>query len=173
VLLVLVLVAIHRGREVQASSKGLTADFRAVNGFFADRANFAAPATAREQLRTLTSVLGSLNDATAEDVDILAETLPDVQRLLQAGRGDVAIALQLNAVAKTLLEAGKGLRQISADADRTTSAADRQVERTKQQLDELDKVLGTIENKLALLPAVPIPPETGTNPILLVGPGRR
>lgn len=173
VLLVLVIVAIHRGREVQASSSGLTADFRTVNGFFADRANFAAPARARQQLQTLTAVLTDLDNTSAGDVELLASTLPDVQRLVQAGQGDVTIAQQLVPVAKTLREAGNGLRDIAKDAAGTTSAADRQVGLAKQQLDELNNQLARIQHKLAPLPAVPISPETGAHPVIRVGQGSR
>jgi hypothetical protein len=171
VLLALVVVAIHHGRETKLAGQGTTAAFRTLNGFFADRANFAAPARARQQLQTLNTVLTELDDTAAGDVDLLASTLPDVQRLLQAGRGDVTIAQQLVPVANRLREAGNDLHTIAEDADTTASAANRQVVLAKQRLDELNEQLAQIQRKLALLPAVPIPPDTGEHPLLRVGPG--
>jgi hypothetical protein len=44
VLLALVVVAIHHGRETKLAGQATTAAFRALNGYFDDRANFAAPA---------------------------------------------------------------------------------------------------------------------------------
>jgi hypothetical protein len=101
-LLALVVVAIHHGRETKLAGQATTAAFRALNGYFDDRANFAAPARARQQLQTLNAILSDLDTTSAGDVDLLASTLPDVQRLKLAGQGDVAIAQQLVPVAKSL-----------------------------------------------------------------------
>jgi hypothetical protein len=173
VLLVLVVVAIRHGREVKIAGQATTDDFRTLNGYFTDRANFAAPARARQQLQTLNAVLTDLDTTSGGDVDLLASTLPDVQRLIRAGRGDVTIAAQLVPVAKSLREAGTDLHTIAEDADSTASAAGRQVVQAKQRLDELNDQLAAIEHKLALLPAVPISPDTGAHPPLLLGPGGR
>jgi len=170
VLLALIVVAVHHGREAKLAGAATTAAFRTLNGFFADRANFAAPARARQQLQDLNVVLTDLNSTTAGNVDLLASTLPDVQRLILAGRGDVTIARQLVPVATRLRAAGNDLHKIADDADGTVSAAAGQVVLAKQRLDELNDQLAQIERKLALLPAVPIPPDEGAPPPLL-GPG--
>jgi hypothetical protein len=171
VLLFLVIVAIHHGRETKLAGQGNTAAFRTINGFFADRANFAAPARARHQLQTLNAVLTDLDNTSAGAVDLLASTLPDVQRLIRAGQGDLTIAQQLVPVAQRLREAGNDLRTIAKDADGTASAANRQVVLAKQRIDELNNQLAQIQQKLALLPAVPISPETGKRPLLRLSPG--
>jgi hypothetical protein len=165
VLVFLVVVAIHHGRETKLAGQGTTAAFRTINGFFADRANFAAPARARHQLQTLNAVLADLDNTSAGSVDLLASTLPDVRRLILAGHGDVTIARQLVPVAKSLREAGDDLRKIAKDADGTASAADHEVVLAKQRIDELNNQLAQIQHKLALLPAVPISPETGKHPL--------
>lgn len=173
VLLALVVVAIHHGRETKLAGQATTAAFRTLNGFFDDRVNFAAPARARQQLQTLNAVLTDLDNTSASDVDLLASTLPDVQRLKLAGQGDVAIAQQLVPVAKSLRDAGKDLHTISGNADSTASAANRQVVLANQRIVELNDQLAQIQHKLTLLPAVPIPPDTGAHPPLLLSPGGR
>jgi hypothetical protein len=173
VLLALVVVAIHHGRETKLAGQATTAAFRTLNGFFDDRVNFAAPARARQQLQTLNAVLTDLDNTSASDVDLLASTLPDVQRLKLAGQGDVAIAQQLGPVAKSLRDAGKDLHTISGNADSTASAANRQVVLANQRIVELNDQLAQIQHKLTLLPAVPIPPDTGAHPPLLLSPGGR
>jgi hypothetical protein len=172
-LLALVVVAIHHGRETKLAGQATTAAFRALNGYFDDRANFAAPARARQQLQTLNAILSDLDTTSAGDVDLLASTLPDVQRLKLAGQGDVAIAQQLVPVAQSLRDAGKDLHTISGNADSTASAANWQVVLANQRIDELNDQLAQIQHKLALLPAVPIPPDTGAQPPLLLSPGGR
>lgn len=171
VLMVLVVVAIDHGRDTKLAGQATTDAFRTLNGFFADRANFAAPARARQQLQTLNTVLTDLDTTSADDVNLLASTLPDVQRLLLAGRGDVTIAQQLVPVATRLREAGNDLHAIAENADSTASAANRQVVLAKQRLAELNNQLAQIQHKLALLPAVPISPDTGQHPPLLLSPG--
>ena len=173
VLLALVVVAIHHGRETKIAGQATTAAFRTLNGYFADRVNFAAPARARAQLQTLNTVLIDLDTTTAADVGLLASTLPDVQRLLQAGRGDVTVARELVPVADRLRGAGRDLRTIARDADKTAAAADREVVQANQRLDGLNDQLARLERKLALLPAVPIPTDTGARSPLLLLPGGR
>jgi hypothetical protein len=173
VLLALVVVAIHHGRDTKLAGQATTAAFRTLNGYFDDRANFAAPARARHQLQTLNAVLSDLDTTSAGDVDLLASTLPDIQRLKLAGQGDVAIAEQLVPVAKSLRDAGTDLHTISGNADSTASAANRQVVLANQRIDELNDQLAQIQHKLALLPAAPIPADTGLHPPLLLSPGGR
>lgn len=160
-LLVLVVISINRGREVQTSAKGIVADFHTANNFFTDRADFQAPTTAREELQQLSGVLTQLNGATETDVNMLAATVPDVQRLLNAGRGDVDIANQLNGVAATLKNAGQSLNGISNQADDTVSAVNGQVGAANGNVGQLNAVLAQIDHKLAVLPALPIPPSAG------------
>lgn len=171
-LLALVVVAIHHGRQTKIAGEQTTAAFRTLNGYFADRANFAAPARARQQLQSLNTVLVDLDTVTAADVDLLVSTLPDVQRLLVAGKGDVWIARELVPVAQRLREAGGDLRAIAKDADHTAAAADRQVVLANQRLNELNDQLARLERKLALLPALPIPPDIGARSPLPGSGGR-
>ncbi len=173
VLLALVIVAIHHGRQTKLAGEATTAAFRTLNGLFDTRADFTAPARARQQLQTLNTVLTDLDTTAAADVDLLASTLPDVQRLILAGRGDVTIARELVPVAERLRKAGTDLHEISEDADNTASAANRQVVLANQRIDQLNAQLAQIQRKLALLPAVPIPPNTGQQPLLGRLPGGR
>lgn len=170
VLLVLVVFSVQRGRLVQDSAKGVVADFHMANDFFAARADFRAPTTAREQMQQLAVVLRDLEGVTRTDVDLLAATVPDVQRLLEAGRGDVRIAHELDEVATTLQQAGRDLNDISSAADGTVSAVNSEVATADRQVEALNAQLAQIERKLALLPAVPIPPGTD-GPISLLRPG--
>ncbi|GAA5117550.1 hypothetical protein [Haloechinothrix salitolerans] len=158
VLLVLVLGALERGRIVQASAKGIVDDFHTANDFFAERADFGSPATARKQLQELRSVLVKLQNQTEKDVSALSATVPDVQRLLEAGQGDVRIAHRLDSTATVLRGYAADLRQVAVNADDTVSAVNGEVERSIALVVALNNELAEIERKLA---AVPARPESG------------
>ncbi|MFC0450361.1 hypothetical protein [Rhodococcus jostii] len=153
VLFALVLMAIHKGQLVQDSARTIVDNFRTTNGYFADRADLTAPATARKQLDELAGVLADLNTATATDVDHLAALLPDARALLAAGQGDTAIAGQLEGVATTLQGSAASLHQISGDANTTVSAVDNELTTAIDLVNQLNRELTRTTNKLALIPA--------------------
>jgi hypothetical protein len=173
VLVILIIVAINRGRTVQDSVNRLDADYTKMNMFFDTRADFRAPARARAELHTLSGVLAELNMKTAEDVSILASILPDVRRLIQSGGGDLAIAHQLDGVSQTLLKAGGDLANVAHKANRTVSATAGELARTNRLVGELNNVLGRIAAKLAVLPTVPVRSGAGQLINTPVTPGGR
>jgi len=109
VLFALVITAIHRGRLVQASAKDIVATLHTNNGYFDNRVDFTTLGRIHDQVGTLHTVLGDLDRSANEDVDLLDATIPDVARLLEAGRGDVRIAQRLTGVSATLRDAAKDL----------------------------------------------------------------
>jgi methyl-accepting chemotaxis protein len=152
VLFALVIVAIHRGRVVQATAQELVATLHTNNGYFDNRVDFTMPGRIRDEVRALHTVLDQLDRSTNEDVGLLDATLPDVARLLEAGRGDVQIAQRLTGVAGTLRDAARDLRKITGDADGTVDSVDRRVATAVELVDRLDRELTDIDRKLGVLP---------------------
>lgn len=153
VLFVFVMMAIHKGKVVQTSAKEIVQDFHSANNYFASRADFDAATRAKEELQRLAGVLNQLNDATANDVTDLAATLPDVNRLLAAGKGDVNIAGQLQTVAKTLQGSAGSLHQIANGAEASVSSVNDLVASAIDLVNQLNAQLAITERKLAPLPA--------------------
>lgn len=152
-LFVMVLGTIHKGLLVQDSAEEIVGNFRTTNDFFADRADLTAPRKARQQLQELQVVLTSLNEATATDVRLLAATLPNVARLLAAGKGDVRIAHQLNSIAATLKGSAGELHNIAGEANTTVSSVDRLMAQVLRQVRLLNKELARTARKLTPIPA--------------------
>ncbi|HEY9415490.1 MAG TPA: hypothetical protein VIQ30_12075 [Pseudonocardia sp.] len=157
VLFALVLTAIHRGRLLQASTQEVVTTLHLNNGYFDNRVDFTTLGRIRDEVRSLHTVLGELNRSTDEDVTLLAETIPDVARLLGAARGDVRIAQRLTGVAATLRDSARDLRAITGDAGDTVDSVDRRVATAVVLVDRLDRQLSDIDRKLALLPSGVIP----------------
>lgn len=157
VLFALVLTAIHRGRLVQASTQEVVATLHMNNGYFDHRVDFTTLGRIRDEVRALHTVLGELNRSSDEDVTLLADTIPDVARLLDAARGDVRTAQRLTGVAATLRDSARDLHSITGDADDTVDSVDRRVATTVDLVDRLDRQLSDIDRKLAPLPAGVIP----------------
>jgi hypothetical protein len=153
VLFVLVGMAIHKGLLVQGSARQIVANFRTTNGYFASRADFNAPTKAKQELQQLRGVLAQLNTATATDVTNLAATMPDVTRLLAAGKGDVSIAGQLLTIGNTLQGSAGSLQQIAVGAYTSVSSVDSLLTSAGSLVNELNAQLAITEQKLALLPA--------------------
>lgn len=153
VLLVLVLMSIQQGLHVQHSSRTIVSNFRDTNQYFTRRADLTAPATARQQIEQLKTILTELNTAAAADADQLAAVLPDLRSLLAAGQGDANIASQLQAIAATLQDAASSLHRITADADATVSAVNNQLTVAIGLVDQLNAELSRTADKLAPIPA--------------------
>lgn len=153
VLMAMVLQTIHKGLAVQHSAHSIVTDFHTANDFFDKRADLSAPKKVRHQLETLRGVLTALNGSAAVDVRELSAVLPVVDRLLDAGHGDVRIAKQLREIAATLSGSAGDLRTIGTRADGTVSQVDRQLSEALHQIDLLNAQLDRTTHKLAILPA--------------------
>ena len=152
-LLVLVIMAIHKGQVVQQSSRTIVENFTNTNGMFDERADLTAPSTARKQLEELTGILADLNAAAAVDVEHLGSLLPNASVLVDAGRDDAEIAGQLEGVALVLQDSAASLNQISTDADITVSQVDGALDRALTLVAELNAELARTTDKLAPIPA--------------------
>lgn len=159
VLLVLVLISIQKGLDVQHSSRAIVRNFQDTNRYFAERTDLTAPATARQQIEQLKTVLTELNTAAGADADQLAGVLPDMRSLLTAGQDDASIASQLRTIAQTLQGAATSIHRIAADANSTVTAVNNQLTAAIGLVDQLNAELGRTAGKLA-----PIPPQDGFIP---------
>lgn len=153
VLLVLVLLAIHNGLEVQHSTRAVMGNVHQSSQYFDERADMGAPARIRDQLTQLRSVLAELNSTTAADVDQLARMLPDMRKLVAAGQNDVSIAHQLYGVASSLQGAAGSLHGISADANAVVVSVNDRLVAALGLADQLNAELRRTTGKLAPLPA--------------------
>ncbi|HSV64514.1 MAG TPA: hypothetical protein VLJ59_01230 [Mycobacteriales bacterium] len=154
VLFVLVVLTIGKGLTMQKSAKQIVQDFHTTNGYFASRADLTDVAKVKNQLQVLTGVLAELNRSANVDVTYLAATIPDVQRLLAAGRGDVNIAYQLRGVASTLQQSAASIHNVAANARGTVAAVDTELARAITLVGQLNAQLAITERKLALLPSI-------------------
>ncbi len=152
-LLILVLIAIRSGLEVQQSTRTIDDNLRQSTQYFDERADLGAPARARNQLTELKSVLTELNSATAADVDQLAAMLPDMQTLVTASQNDETIADQLRSVASSLQGAAGSLQAISNDADAVVVTVDDRLLAALNLVDLLNTELRRTTTKLAPIPA--------------------
>ncbi|MBF6278411.1 hypothetical protein IU458_33690 [Nocardia nova] len=153
ILFVLVLSAIQKGLSVQDSTRSIVDNFRTTNEMFSERADLAAPATARRQLDELKEILAQLNSVASADVDHLAALLPNASALRAAGESDVQIAAQLQGMAATLADAATSLHRISAAANTTVSEINDELGRALELVAQLNAELTRTTNKLAPLPA--------------------
>lgn len=153
VLLLLTIITIRRGKVVQTSAVNIVDDFETANEFFAKRADFGAPTKARELLQQLGVVLGQLQVQAAEDVSLLSATIPDVQRLLNAGKGDVAIGQFAASVGTTLTGAARDLNRIASDAESVVISVNRLLDQGIDGVKRLNSQLAQIEGKVAIVPA--------------------
>lgn len=162
-LFVLVLMAIHKGLLVQHSAQTVVSDLRTTNQYFDERADFTAPATARQQLEQLRGVLDDLNAAGARDVQQLNDLLPDARALLVAGQGDSEIAEQLRGITGSLQEAAGSIHQIAATADTTVGQVATKLDEALRLVRLLNAELTRTTVKLAPIPAqdgfIPAPGE--------------
>ncbi|MCG7631454.1 MULTISPECIES: hypothetical protein [Gordonia] len=162
-LLLLVLMAIHKGLLVQYTAKSIVTDFRTTNQHFEDRADFSATAGARQRLEDLRAVLDDLNAAAARDVQQLTDLLPDAQALLAAGQTDSQIAQQLRAVTGSLQTAAGAINQIAVTADTTVDQISTKLNEALRLVRQLNAELTRTTVKLAPIPAqddlIPAPGE--------------
>ena len=157
VLFAVVLVAIHRERLVHASTTALVATLRHNNGYFDNRVDFTQPDRIRDQVRSLEGVLGQIDLASGEDVTLLAATVPDVARLLEAGKTDLRFAHDLTGVAVTLRGSAQDLLRIAEHANQTVDSTDARVRTALTLVDQLNTQLADLEGKLAVLSIAPGP----------------
>ncbi|MEB3371355.1 hypothetical protein [Saccharopolyspora mangrovi] len=153
VLFVLVMFTVQKGLAVQHSAQQVVHNFHTANDYFSSRADFAAAAQAKNHLQRLYGVLSRLNETTEKDVNALSATLPDVARLLEAGRGDVALAQDLRAVADMLQQSAGSLNSIARDAHMSVSQVNSDLSTAVDLVGKLNAQLATMEQKLALLPS--------------------
>lgn len=153
VLFVFVAMAIGKGLAVQDSARQIVRNFHTTNGYFASRADFSAATKAKQELQQLRAVLSQLNVSTATDVTNLAATMPDVTRLLAAGKGDVNIAGQLLAIGNTLQGSAGSLHQIAGGAYTSVSTVNDLLGSAGDLVGQLNAQLAITEQKLAILPA--------------------
>ncbi|ASR05584.1 hypothetical protein [Gordonia rubripertincta] len=167
VLFALVMIAIHKGLEVQDSARTVVTNFHTANEYFDERADLTAPATARKQLEELQGVLAALNKQTAIDVEHLGRLLPDMRDLLAAGRGDTRIAKELQGIATTLQRSAASLQTVAGNADQTVSSVDGQLDQAVSLVRQLNNELARTTRKLAPIPPqdglIPPPPPAGGN----------
>ncbi|MCQ4079107.1 hypothetical protein NGB36_00360 [Streptomyces sp. RB6PN25] len=149
----LVMTAIHKGLLVQSSARSIVQNFHTTNNFFATRADFNDPALAKQELQTLAGVLTQLNGTTVQDVNDLAATLPNVARLLDAGKGDVDIAKQMQGVAGTLQGSASSLHRIAGGAEGSVSTVNNSLAAAINLVGQLNAQLAITEQKLSVLPA--------------------
>lgn len=152
VLLILTIITIRRGKVVQDSAVAIVDDFKIANEFFNKRADFGAPTKARELLQELAVVLAGLEAQATEDVGLLAAAVPDVQRLLEAGRGDVAVAEFTAEVATTLTGAARDLNRIASNADVVVGRVNRLLDQAVDGVKRLNVALADIQTQLTVVP---------------------
>jgi methyl-accepting chemotaxis protein len=152
ILFTLVMVTIHRGKVVQHSAKAVVHDFHVANDFFSHRANFQAPAVAKQELQQLATVLTQLNGTTAADVHELAGTLPDVRRLAAAGSGDVAIAKRMRSMGHDLQGGADDLRTVAVNANSVVGMIDDNMDQAVDAVGQLNDQLARTERKIAVVP---------------------
>ncbi|MFI6953395.1 hypothetical protein ACIBJI_07955 [Nocardia sp. NPDC050408] len=152
-LLVLVVTAIHKGREVRDSATDIVNNLHTVNDYFDKRADFTAPQRAHAELAELASVLGDLDRATAQNADRVAVMLPDAKNLVAAGSGDVDIAHQLRDITGALAGAAQQINATAGSADATVAQIDTDLGRAIDLVDQLNAELKRTTDKLAPLPA--------------------
>src|SRR5581483_7301726 len=158
VLFVLVLMAIHRERVIHQTANELVTTLRTDNGYFDERVDYASSGRILDHTQDLRQTLGQLDVAAGEDVHLLEMIVPEVTRLLGAGRTDLDIARALPGIADTLnIDARKTLR-IAGHADGTVTSADARLAETVDLVRRLNRALGSIDAKLRIVPAVPVPP---------------
>ncbi|GGO00741.1 hypothetical protein GCM10011610_70030 [Nocardia rhizosphaerihabitans] len=153
VLLVLVLMTVRKGLDVQHSTATIVDNFRQANQYFDERADLGSPARARDELLALRTILAELDSATEADVEKLALLLPDLQILVTAGHSDVNIANQLHGVASALQSAAGSLPGIAADANASVASVNDRLLVALDLVDRLNAELQRTTDKLAPIPA--------------------
>jgi hypothetical protein len=166
VLFALVLVAIHRERLIHQSANELVATLHIDNGYFDDRVDYASLGRIRDETQDLRQTLTQLDSAAAEDVRLLQLIVPEVTRLLEAGRTDLDIAHDLPGVADTLHTNAQHILRIAGHADGTVASADARLATTVDLVTRLNRALGNIDARLRIISAVPLPPATNGAPAL-------
>lgn len=166
ILFALVMTAIHKGLQVQHTADSVVDNFITTNRYFDERADLTAPATAREQLQQLQTILTDLNTVAATDVEHLGLLLPDATALVAAGQGDNQIAQQLQTVAVTLQGAAASIHQVAATADTTVGQVSTQLNTALELVRKLNAELTRTTDKLA-----PIPAQDGLIPPPAPAPG--
>ncbi|UGT67751.1 hypothetical protein LTT66_31910 [Nocardia gipuzkoensis] len=153
VLLVLVVTAIHNGREVRDSATDIVTNLHTVNNYFDKRADLTAPQRARAELAELAGVLGELDRLTAHNADRVAEMLPDAKKLVAAGSGDVTIAHQLRDLTSGLAGAAQQINSTAGSADGSVAQIDTALAKAIELVTQLNSELKRTTDKLAPLPA--------------------
>jgi hypothetical protein len=148
----LALLTIYKGRLFQGDVRHIVQDLHTTNDYFASRADFTMTTKARDTVQTLAGVLSDLNKSAAQDVANLAAIMPDVQRLLAAGRGDVNIAQQLQGVGATLQSSATSIRGVANNANSSVAGIDAQLSQALSLVRQLNGQLAITQRKLAILP---------------------
>lgn len=153
VLLILVVLAIHKGRVVRDSADAIITNFEDTNTLFDERADLTAPETIRHQVAELEDILAKLNTSSQVAEDAVAALIPDVHRLASAGQGDSDIAAQLAPVVATLADSTGSINSIATDANLTVTQIDASLSQAIDLVNQLNAELGRTTTKLAPIPA--------------------
>lgn len=112
----LTLVAVHRGRVVQDSSRRIVADISTTNTIVGG-ANLTSSDATRVQVEALAAALVRLGDATTADVDLLGKIAAQVRSLQAAGGTDLGISRTLATTADAMARTTAGLRDAAVGGE--------------------------------------------------------
>ncbi len=147
----LALVAVHRGRVVQASSQRIVADLGRGNDPFAG-VDLSSAQGAQAALDSLSQVLGQLGDATHANVDLLTRTESQVRALAASGAGDLGIAQALQATTAAVAGDVAKLRDAAVGGEAGAARVASLLTTTADLVRAINTELARLGQKLAILP---------------------
>jgi hypothetical protein len=150
VLFALVLLAVHRERQVHQSTDEIVATFRVNNGYFDHRVDFSHTERIRDRAGDLRRTLDDIQAAATDDVRLLGAIRPDATRLLTAAGSDLRTAHELTGIAEDLRDTAGDILGTADHAGNTVTWADARVASILDLIAQLNRRLADIDRKLPL-----------------------
>jgi len=147
----LALIAVHKGREIRASSVAIVADIRASNESFTP-VDLSAVGHVRAQLDDLTALLGRLRESTSANVSLLLAMQGEMGRLTALTDDDAGITRAVAATASGLSAKAAVLADVAGASDAETAHVVHLLLRVNQLGRGINAELAALERKLAPLP---------------------
>jgi len=149
--MVLALVAVQRGRVVQASSERIVADVGAGGDAF-EGVDFSAPGEIRLALDSLAATLSGLRGATRANVDILNQIAGQARALSASAGDDLGVSRALADTVGAIGAAVSGLRATALGGEGAADEAASTVQAIVTTVRALNAELARLGAKLAFLP---------------------